>query len=75
MIERAREDVEGSPKRARCQGASEEAHRQHWFPAAFEVDVDPSALTRVTLYGTGYVLFRSKDGALSCLPDRCPHRR
>lgn len=74
MIERTRDDIEDSTAPA-CDGdASDAPHRQHWFPVTFEVDLDPTTLTRVTLHGTGYVLFRATDGALSCLPDRCPHR-
>ncbi|MEM9802813.1 MAG: Rieske 2Fe-2S domain-containing protein [Planctomycetota bacterium] len=73
MIESLRDDVETLP--APSKGAGGNApHRAHWFPVAFEVDLDPAAPTRVTVFGTGYVLFRDAKGALNCLPDRCPHR-
>ena len=45
-----------------------------WFPVLFERDLAPDGLTRVTVYGEGFVLFRGKGGGVECLPDRCPHR-
>ncbi len=44
-----------------------------WVPLAFTRDLtaDP---TRVTVHDRGFVLFRDRQGAWSCLLDRCPHR-
>ncbi len=47
---------------------------QHWYPAAFERDLAASELTRITVFGRGFVLFRNDEGEISGLPDRCPHR-
>ena len=74
MIESIEEHPERSAARRRVDREADAPHRQHWFPVAFAVDLDPTALTRVTVYGTGYVLFRAEGDVLSCLPDRCPHR-
>lgn len=48
--------------------------QEHWYPVAFEQDLDPTGLKRIQLLGKGYVLFRGEDGDLACLEDRCPHR-
>lgn len=49
------------------------ALRNSWHPVARTIDVagGPHA---VRLLGADVVLFRGADGAVSALPDRCPHR-
>ncbi|MEM9378354.1 MAG: Rieske 2Fe-2S domain-containing protein, partial [Planctomycetota bacterium] len=76
MIESAREDTSSpsATEHGGRDGGRDAPHLRHWFPVAFEVDLDPTALTRVTVHGYGYVLFRGPEGRLACLPDRCPHR-
>ena len=76
MIESAREDTT-SPSAAERGGRDDgrdAPYLQHWFPVAFEVDLDRKALTRVTVHGSGFVLFYGPEERLACLPDRCPHR-
>lgn len=47
--------------------------QQHWYPIAFVRDLRDGP-HRFAIHGRGYVLFRTGDGALQCLEDRCPHR-
>lgn len=51
--------------------------RQHyWIPAIPSSKLDPGGRPfRVRLLGTDYVAFRSPDGTVGIVDERCPHRR
>ena len=51
------------------------SHLQHWFPVAFEQDLERGTLERITVFDEGFVVFRSPGGDWKCLVDRCPHRQ
>jgi phenylpropionate dioxygenase-like ring-hydroxylating dioxygenase large terminal subunit len=44
-----------------------------WYVAAFAEDVGPQLLAK-TLLGKGIVMYRSADGQVVAMEDRCPHR-
>jgi vanillate O-demethylase monooxygenase subunit len=44
-----------------------------WYVAAFGQDVGPQLLAK-TLLGQGIVMYRSADGQVVAMEDRCPHR-
>lgn len=46
----------------------------HWYIVAKSADIPPSGVVGVKALGRDLVLWRSADGTLSCLEDRCPHR-
>ncbi|KAL9642284.1 hypothetical protein ABK040_007283 [Willaertia magna] len=50
--------------------------KKFWYPICFSKDVttkDKKAFT-FKLLGEPFILFRTKDGKIQCLEDRCPHR-
>lgn len=48
--------------------------RNCWYPVAFVQDLPKNRPYTFSLYDEPYVLFRSKEGKLGCVTDRCPHR-
>lgn len=52
------------------------AHRRHWLPACQVSDLDgmDGAPRHVRLLGEDFVLFRTPEGVLGFLDDKCPHR-
>ena len=48
--------------------------RNRWYAAGYSHEVDRSLLAR-TICGEPIVLFRTSDGRVAALADRCPHRR
>jgi 5,5'-dehydrodivanillate O-demethylase oxygenase subunit len=48
--------------------------RFFWHPIAASVELDKEPIIPVTLLGEKLALFRSEDGTLGLLADRCPHR-
>ncbi|WP_172328032.1 Rieske 2Fe-2S domain-containing protein [Mangrovicoccus sp. HB161399] len=48
--------------------------RNGWQAVSFLADLEPGTVTRVTVHGEGFALFRGADGAPACVLDRCPHR-
>src|SRR5262249_20795952 len=51
-----------------------EVMRRYWFPIATVRDVDREPVLPVKILGEHLVLFRSEDGALGLVQERCPHR-
>ena len=51
-----------------------EVMRRYWFPVATVPDLDRDPVRWVKILGEQLVLFRSDDGALGLLQERCPHR-
>ena len=47
---------------------------RYWYVACWGRDLDPGDLVSKTILGMPLVLFRSKDGHVGALLDRCPHR-
>ncbi len=48
--------------------------RNHWYVAASDQEVQDKPLGR-TLLGEPVVLFRTEDGQIGAMEDRCPHRQ
>ena len=48
--------------------------RNAWYVAGFAEEFAPGALVARTLLGEPLVLFRSAEGGIAALADRCPHR-
>lgn len=48
--------------------------RRYWHPVAASSELDVGQTRPVRLLGEDLVLFRTSDGALGLLEDRCPHR-
>src|SRR5438105_4474423 len=48
--------------------------RFFWHPIAAAVQLDKEPIIGVTLLGEKLALFRSEDGTLGLVGDRCPHR-
>ena len=48
--------------------------RCFWHPIADSVELDKEPIIPITLLGEKLALFRSEDGTLGLLADRCPHR-
>ncbi|MEL6716763.1 MAG: Rieske 2Fe-2S domain-containing protein, partial [Planctomycetota bacterium] len=46
----------------------------HWFPIAFERDLEPGRVDRVQVGARAVALYLDGDGAPAALEDRCPHR-
>lgn len=49
------------------------APKNSWYVAAFSADVGQGLLAR-TIVGQAVVMFRSSEGKVAALEDRCPHR-
>ncbi|HEY9596304.1 MAG TPA: aromatic ring-hydroxylating dioxygenase subunit alpha, partial [Cyanophyceae cyanobacterium] len=45
-----------------------------WYPVTFLQDLPKNRPYSFSLYNEPFVLFRGKNGNLTCLIDRCPHR-
>lgn len=52
---------------------SERAYPRGWYPVAMATELKAKPL-RAMLCGVPLVLYRTPDGAVACLHDRCPHR-
>ncbi len=50
------------------------ALRDHWYIAALSYEVPTNRPISRTIYGNHYALFRTPDGKVSVLEDRCIHR-
>lgn len=48
--------------------------RRYWHPVAAEVELDSWPIKKVRLLGEDLALYRSEDGSVGLLADRCPHR-
>ncbi|MFO0745792.1 MAG: Rieske 2Fe-2S domain-containing protein [Myxococcota bacterium] len=48
--------------------------RRYWFPVAASVELPAGAALKVRLLGEDLVAFRTSDGALGLLDERCTHR-
>ncbi len=48
--------------------------KDHWYVVGRSRQVKPGGILPVTLLGIPLVLFRTREGALGALLDRCPHR-
>jgi len=48
--------------------------RCFWFPVAAVVELDKWPVKKVRLLGQDFALYRSEDGVLGMVDDRCPHR-
>src|SRR5215470_16667071 len=48
--------------------------RRYWFPIARTPELDDEPVLAITLLGENLALFRSDDGALGIVSQRCPHR-
>ena len=48
--------------------------RCFWHPVAATVELDKWPVKKVRLLGEDLVLYRSDDGTLGLIADRCPHR-
>jgi len=46
----------------------------HWWPLAFESELDSDKPVTAQLFGEPLVLFRSSNGNINCLQDRCAHK-
>jgi phenylpropionate dioxygenase-like ring-hydroxylating dioxygenase large terminal subunit len=46
----------------------------HWYVIARSADIAPGGVLAVKALGRDLVLWRSADGQLGCVEDRCPHR-
>ena len=46
----------------------------HWYVVAKSADILPGGVLAVKALGRDLVLWRSSDGRLGCVEDRCPHR-
>jgi phenylpropionate dioxygenase-like ring-hydroxylating dioxygenase large terminal subunit len=46
----------------------------HWYVVAKSAEIAPGGLLAVKALGRDLVLWRSGDGQLNCVEDRCPHR-
>jgi phenylpropionate dioxygenase-like ring-hydroxylating dioxygenase large terminal subunit len=51
------------------------AHPDHWYPLAWSDEVKPGQVIGRQFAGQPIALFRTRDGALSALEDRCAHRQ
>jgi renierapurpurin 18,18'-hydroxylase len=51
------------------------AHPDHWYPLAWSSQVKPGAVVGRQFAGEPIALFRTKEGALAALEDRCAHRQ
>lgn len=51
-----------------------EVMRRYWFPVATVPDLDREPVRPVKVMGEELVLFRSDDGTLGLVQQRCPHR-
>ena len=47
--------------------------RDAWYVASWSHEIK-DRLIRITIMGENIVLFRSRDGIISALEDRCPHK-
>ena len=48
--------------------------RRYWHAIATTVDLDQDPVRRVRLMGENLTLFRSENGELGLIGERCPHR-
>lgn len=48
--------------------------RNHWYVAGFDDELSAGAMLARTYLGEKVVLFRTPEGTLQALEDRCPHR-
>ncbi len=48
--------------------------RRYWHPIATVPDLDAEPVLAVTILGESLALFRSDDGSLGLVAQRCPHR-
>ena len=51
------------------------AHPDHWYPLAWSDEIKPGKVIGRQFAGQPIALFRSADGVLSALEDRCAHRQ
>jgi phenylpropionate dioxygenase-like ring-hydroxylating dioxygenase large terminal subunit len=51
------------------------AHPDHWYPLAWSDEIAPGKVIGRRFAGEPIALFRSADGVLSALEDRCAHRQ
>jgi 5,5'-dehydrodivanillate O-demethylase len=51
-----------------------EVMRRYWFPVATVSDLDGEPVRPVKILGEQLVLFRTEEGALGLIQERCPHR-
>jgi 5,5'-dehydrodivanillate O-demethylase len=48
--------------------------RRYWWPFAISVELTPSSRRKVRLLGEDLVVFRTPDGEVGLIAERCPHR-
>jgi phenylpropionate dioxygenase-like ring-hydroxylating dioxygenase large terminal subunit len=51
------------------------AHPDHWYPLAWSHEVKPGKVIGREFAGQPIALFRTRDGVLAALEDRCAHRQ
>jgi len=51
------------------------AHPDHWYPLAWSDEIAPGKVIGRQFAGQPIALFRTRDGKLSALEDRCAHRQ
>src|ERR1700761_7755078 len=51
------------------------AHPDHWYPLAWSTDIKPGQVIGRGFAGLPIALFRTRDGVLTALEDRCAHRQ
>jgi phenylpropionate dioxygenase-like ring-hydroxylating dioxygenase large terminal subunit len=51
------------------------AHPDHWYPLAWSDEIAPGKVIGRVFAGQPIALFRTRDGTLSALEDRCAHRQ
>jgi len=64
----------GADLRDRIEARVNQGLLGHWYVIAKSADVAPEGILAVKVLGRDLVLWRSADGELHCVEDRCPHR-
>ena len=48
--------------------------RRYWVPVAGSSEIEPAGVEHIRVLGEDLVLFRTEDGSLGLIAERCPHR-
>jgi phenylpropionate dioxygenase-like ring-hydroxylating dioxygenase large terminal subunit len=65
------EAAESRRQKARAAGLDP----NYWYPVEYEAAVKPGEVREVSFWGASYALFRTQQGALHVIENRCAHRQ
>ena len=65
------ESAEGRKQKARSAGLDP----NYWYPVDYDAALEPGDVREISFWGASYALFRTRQGALHVIENRCAHRQ